>query len=135
MRSALLLVLAMALGGCPTVDLGDTPTDIGLCNPPGGIEYFQAKIWPEFVRPGNANSCTKSGGCHNEAGGNALSFDSSAMPDFAANYRQAQVFLNCGTPEASLLLVKPLSGLEPHGGGDIFQPSDAAVTTFNGWFQ
>ncbi|MEJ7603463.1 MAG: hypothetical protein WKG01_36595 [Kofleriaceae bacterium] len=127
-------VLLAALAGCPTVDLGDTPTDIGLCNPPGGIEYFQDRIWPEFVRPGTANACTKAGGC-TEAGGNALAFDSSAAPDFAANYRQAQVFLNCGTPNASLLLVKPLAGIEPHGGADIFQPSDAAVTTFNGWFE
>ena len=54
-------VLLAALAGCPTVDLGDTPTDIGLCNPPGGVEYFQERIWPEFVRPGNANSCTKAG--------------------------------------------------------------------------
>jgi hypothetical protein len=129
------LVALVGLAGCPTVDLGDTPTDIGLCNPPGGLDYFQNRIWPEYVRPGNANSCTKAGGCHNEAGGNALAFDSSATPDFAANYRQAQVFLNCGTPNASLLLTKPLAGVEPHGGSDIFLASDPAITTFNGWFE
>ncbi len=135
MRARLLAIAATGLlGGCPTVDLGDTPTDIGLCNPPGGLDYFTATIWPDFVRPTDgAKGCTRSGGCHNEAGGNALSFKTQP-PDFAFNYRQAQVFLNCGTPTASQLLTKPLAGIEPHNGGELINMSDPAYQAFLDWF-
>ncbi|MBS1118880.1 MAG: hypothetical protein H6Q90_1108 [Deltaproteobacteria bacterium] len=130
------LALALALlTGCPTVDLGDTPTDINLCNPPGGIEYFQNEVWPNYIRPADtANGCTKNGGCHNEAGGNALNFKTNPV-DFAFNFRQAQVFLNCGTAEMSPLLSKPLAGVDTHGGGDIYATTnDPAVVIFLGWF-
>lgn len=127
--------LAVALAGCPTVDLGDTPTDIGLCNPPGGVEYFEAEIWPRFIRPTAMTGCTRTGGCH-AAGGNALDFNVTMPIDFRANYRQAQVFLNCGTPRQSELLTKPLAGENAHGGADIFMAeSDDAVQAFLGWFE
>jgi len=134
-----ILASGLALGmlsGCPTVDLGDTPSDIGLCNPPGGQQYFQDKIWPEFIRHGDATKgCTKTtSGCHSEAGGNTLSFKT--MPvDFAFNYRQTQIYLNCGTPMASELLTKPLSGVDPHGGADLFNPGDPGVQVFLDWFK
>jgi hypothetical protein len=134
----LLSLLALPLlAGCPTVDLGDTPTDIGLCNPPGGIDHFTNVIWPEFVRPTDAaKGCTRAGNCHNEAGGNGLSFRTSPAPDFAFNFRQAQLFLNCGTPSASLFLTKPRSMVEPHGGGDLLAPGtdDATIQKFLDWF-
>jgi hypothetical protein len=127
--------LAVVLGaGCPTVDLGDTPTDINLCNPAGGIDYFTAEIYPKFVRPGDVNACTKAGGCHNEAGGNALNYKTNPQDD-AFNFRQTQVFLNCGTPEMSQFLTKPLTGVETHGGGNIYPSLDAAeVQIFLDWF-
>ena len=135
MGNRAVIVLVALLAGCPTVDLGDTPTDIGLCNPPGGVEYFEAEIWPNFVRPTDAaKACTKAGGCHNEAGGNALSFRTNPV-DVTFNYRQAQVFLNCGTPEASLLLTKPLDSREPHSGGNLVTDSDPAYATFLAWFE
>lgn len=121
------------LAGCPTVDLGDTPTEIGLCNPAGGVQYFQDQIWPNFVvRTDPDMSCAK-GGCH-VAGGNGLDFP---MPvDYSAAYKRTQIYLNCGTPDASLLLTKPLAGIDPHGGGDIFpNTGDAAVQIFLAWFQ
>lgn len=129
-------ILALGtLSGCPTVDLGDTPSDIGLCNPAGGLQYFQDKIWPEFVRPTDmAKGCAKTGSCHNEGGGNTLEFKTNPV-DFVFNYRQTQVYLNCGTPMASPLLTKPLGGLDPHGGADIFQPADPAVMVFLDWFK
>ena len=131
-------VLTTMLGmmaGCPTVDLGDTPTDIGLCNPAGGTDYFETQIWPNFVvRSDPTKSCTRTGGCHNETGGNALGFRT--MPvDFSFNFRQTQIYLNCGTPNASQLLTKPLAGSDPHGGMDIFTSADPAVQVFLGWFQ
>ena len=135
--STVLWILALGvLAGCPTVDLGDTPSDIGLCNPAGGLPYFKAQIWPNFVRPANTTTgCTKTGGgCHAEAGGNALSFKTMPQDD-TFNYRQTQIYLNCGTPMSSELLTKPLAGIDPHGGADIFPPGDPAVQIFLDWFK
>ncbi len=137
MGPRLLLAALPLVAGCPTVDLGDTPTDIGLCNPAGGLDYFTTVIWPEFVRPTDgAEGCTKTGSCHNEAGGNGLSFRTQPAPDFPFNFRQAQLFLNCGTPSSSLMLTKPLSGIDAHNGGDIFMPGadDATIQKFLDWF-
>jgi len=121
------------LAGCPTVDLGDTPTEIGLCNPAGGVQYFQDQIWPKYVvRNMNNTSCNTSN-CH-VAGGNGLDFP---MPvDYATAYKRTQIYLNCGTPEASQFLTKPLGGIDPHGGGDIFPDmNDPAVPIFLSWFK
>ena len=75
------------------------------------------------------------GGCHDETGGNALAFQTMPVDD-NANYRAAQVYLNCGTPDMSELLTKPLEGIDdPHGGGNIFTSmDDPAVQTFLDWF-
>lgn len=122
------------LAGCPTVDLGDTPSDIGLCNPAKGIEFFETRIWPEFIRPTDAaKGCTKAGNCHNEAGGNAMNFRN--PPDFPFNYRQTQIYLNCGQPMMSELLTRPLRGVDAHGGGDLWDPGEPGVMTFLEWFQ
>jgi hypothetical protein len=131
--AALVGVIGLALTGCPTVDLGDTPTEIGLCNPPGGLAYFQDKIWPSYVIRDNGSTSCATVGCH-VAGGNGLDFP--AQVDYAAAYRRTQIYLNCGTPDASPFLTKPLAGIEPHGGGDIFpNQNDPAVQIFLAWFQ
>jgi hypothetical protein len=122
------------LAGCPTVDLGDTPTEVGLCNPPGGVQYFQDQIWPKYVvRGASDGGCARVGSCH-VAGGNGLEFP---MPvDYPTAYRHSQVYLNCGTPAASPFLTKPLAGIDPHGGDDIFSStSDPAVQVFLDWFK
>jgi hypothetical protein len=131
---ALLVLLSLAvLAGCPTIDLGDTPTEIGLCNPAGGVQYFQDQIWPNFVIRTNPNQSCARGGCH-VAGGNGLDFP--AVVDYPAAYKRAQIYLNCGTPAASLFLTKPLAGIDPHGGDDIFaSTSDPAVQIFLDWFK
>jgi hypothetical protein len=134
-RLAFYLALGGSLTGCPTVDLGDTPPDIGLCNPAGGIDYFRDKVWPEYVVRTDPNkACTKAGACHNEAGGNALGFKTMPVDD-AFNYRQTQIYLNCGTPSASELFTKPVSGMDLHGGGDLFPPTDPAAQVFLDWFK
>src|SRR5690349_725853 len=85
----------MLLGGCPTVDLGDTPTEVGLCNPAGGLPYFQSQIWPNYVqRPVADQTCARSS-CH-VAGGNGLDFPNPI--DYPTAYRRVQVYLNCGSP-------------------------------------
>jgi hypothetical protein len=35
---------------------------------------------------------------------------------------------------ASQLLTKPMAGVDPHGGKDIFQPGDPAIQVFLDWF-
>jgi hypothetical protein len=122
------------LSGCPTVDLGDTPTEIGLCNPAGGVQYFQEQIWPNYViRTNPTKSCSVVGTCH-VGGGNGLDFP--AQIDYAVSYKRSQIYLNCGTPAASLFLTKPLAGVEPHSGGDLFPDiDDPAVKIFLAWFK
>ena len=43
-----------------------------------------------------AQGCTKTGDCHNDGGGNALSFRTNPI-DNTFNYRQTQIYLNCGS--------------------------------------
>lgn len=133
-----LALCACSLAGCPTVDLGDTPADIGMCNPTQGAQYFEQQVWPNFVVRNNiSSSCIRAGGgCHDQTGGNALSFQTAPI-DFKANYKAAQVYLNCGTPMMSELLTKPLQGIDdPHGGGNVFvDTNDPGVQVFLGWFK
>lgn len=75
------------------------------------------------------------GGCHRlEDGRSALRLQTTAPVDHPRNYDVVTRFLNCGAPEASSLLTKPLSGIDPHGGGDLFAPGSAAETAFLQWF-
>ena len=121
------------LAGCPTVDLGDTPTEVGLCNPAGGVAYFQAQIWPKVIVRTDPNTSCARAGCH-VAGGNGL--DLPDPVDYPTAYRRVQIYLNCGTPAASPFLTKPLAGIDPHGGGDLFaSDADPAVQVFLAWFQ
>jgi hypothetical protein len=126
--------IALSASGCPTVDLGDTPPDIGACNPSKGIDFFISDIEPKFFKlPDTANGCARSGSCHDQAHG--LTLDRDPGTD-AINYKITQTYLNCGQPAASLLLTKPLAGIEGHGGGDLFTSmSDPGVTTFLDWFK
>jgi len=131
----LLVVLgALALAGCPTVDLGDQPADVGTCNPAKGLDYFTTDIWPKYLTStNNTRNCVRTD-CHGNA--RSPSFDPTMPIDYTKNYRVAQGFLNCGTPTASPLLTKPLAGIDAHGGGDIFPDmSDPAVVDFLAWFQ
>ncbi|HVV84748.1 MAG TPA: hypothetical protein VHE35_16900 [Kofleriaceae bacterium] len=133
LRLGLSLVTLAPLAGCPTVDLGDTPPDPGVCRP--DRSYFDSTIWPMYLAPSDeAHSCVK-GGCHgDDRGVSALRLDTTEPIDLARNYDVATRFLNCGTPEASLLYTKPLRGLENHGGGDIFTATDAQADVFRMWF-
>ncbi len=110
-------------------------------NPAGGLEYFQTMIWPEYIKASPTGmaldpmrSCTRAGQCHNEAGGNPPNF-TTMPPNFAANYRQAQGYLNCGDPMMSDMLTKPLTGTNPHSGGDLIPANDPSIQIFLGWFE
>lgn len=133
MSRVLVAFCTLALAGCPTVDLGDTPPDIGACNPNGGLTYFTNTLWPQYLHPAGAKDCAQSAGCHLNAHGLTLS---TAQPiDYAGNMKIAAEYLNCGTPEASELLTKPLAGVDGHGGGDLFTTSDPEYQVFLAWFK
>lgn len=128
-------VALLTLSGCPTVDLGDTPPDIGQCRP--DRQYYIDVIWPNYLAPATpARSCVGMAGCHEQQSGRSALRLSVAQPvDHDRNYQVVTRFLNCSTPLSSELLTKPLAGMEPHQGGDIF-PSlmDASVVEFQNWF-
>ncbi|MEO8843888.1 MAG: hypothetical protein ABI591_27575 [Kofleriaceae bacterium] len=114
------------------MDLGDTPSDIGACNPSKGIDYFISDIEPKYLKlPDPVNSCARNTMCHAGAHGLALS---TTVGDDQINYRVAQGYLNCGSPVASQMLTFPMAGIDGHGGGDIFQMGSPEEATFLAWF-
>ena len=125
---------ALLCAGCPTVDLGDDPVEPGVCRP--DPDYFRTRVWPEFLAPPDmAKTCVGRSGCHGEADGrSALRLDNTDPIDFTRNSQVVTRFLNCGTPEASSLYTKPLTGEDPHGGGDLFGGADPAAAVFLAWF-
>jgi hypothetical protein len=134
MRAALAALLA-TLAGCPTVDLGDDPPDPGQCRPDPA--YFEQVLWSEYLTHPEL-SCASQAGCHRrDDGRSALRLDlpEDGQPvDFAGNYAVVTRFLNCGTPDSSPLYTKPVSGVGPHGGGDLFAPGSAPARVFLDWF-
>jgi hypothetical protein len=132
-RAATVLALAIGAGGCPTVDLGDDPPEPGLCQP--SRQYFDDVIWPQYLAPADAAlSCVAAAGCHNQSNGrSALRLQVDPL-DLNDDYAVVTRFLNCGSPGASPLLTKPLSGIEPHGGEDVFGPGSPEETAFLDWF-
>lgn len=106
---------------------------MGLCNPAGGMDYFVDQIVPNYLKLSDtANGCGRTAMCHNRAHGAAFDL---ANPTSNANYVLAKNYLNCGSPNLSPLLIKPLAGIEGHGGGDLIQPGSTEETVFEGWFQ
>ena len=129
MRACLLVLV----GGCQTVDLGETPTGASRCSP--SPDYFEDVIWPMYINSGDSATSCVDAGCHNSENGKSTFRVNTAEPiDFAANYKITTFFLNCGTPEASELLTEPLAGVESHGGGDLFAPGSEAEDIFLDWF-
>jgi hypothetical protein len=137
MRIVLMGVLSV-LSGCPSVDLGDTPSDIGACQPNGGAAYFAQTIWPSYLAipaPLDPTHTCLDMGCHgNGSVSGGLGFDT-AHPGSIDNYHVAQVALDCQVPKASWLLTKPLAGIDAHRGGDLFRTTDPQYATFLAWFQ
>jgi hypothetical protein len=133
-RVAWIVPLVALAAGCPTVDLGDTPSDIGTCYPNKGEPYFETVIWPSYIN--NTKRSCVTGNCHeeNSTGGGALHF-TTMPPNLVENYRRAQFELKCQFPEAGFLYAKPC-GIEPHKGTQIFTcPTDQEAQLFLAWFK
>lgn len=132
------IATVLTVAGCPTVDLGEVPPGIDLCRP-DRLEY-ETVIWPTYLASADtAKSCVATSGCHDSTNGrSALRLEVNVAADPSAhdrNYSVVTRFLNCGTPDASALLTKPIAGIDSHGGGDIFNDtSDPAVDAFLMWF-
>ncbi len=132
----LVALVALTLSGCPTVDLGENPPDPPTCRP--DFVYYQDVLYPEFIAPADENlSCVNAAGCHRIKDGRSALRLSVSPPDHAANYAIVTRFLNCGLPEASSMLTKPMAGVVAHGGGDMFDNSLGPTTPrgiFEEWF-
>ena len=130
----ILIPVALALTGCPTVDLGDTPPPAPTCRP--DPSYYEDVIWPDYLSPTDTSrSCVDEPGCHRQADGrSALRLSTTEPIDHDQNYGVVTRFLNCGTPSASQLLSKPISSVEPHGGGDQFDVGSMTENIFLEWF-
>jgi hypothetical protein len=112
--AALAVAACLCLAGCPTVDLGDTPSDIGSCLPDRA--YFESRIWPDYIERTDmpARSCIGMNGCHrNTDGRSSLRLSFQPPIDFDANYRAVTRFLNCGDPSSSDLVQHPRR-IRPH---------------------
>jgi hypothetical protein len=138
MRASILLVASLAtLTGCPTVDFGETPVGVGQCRP--DRDYFRDEIWPNYLAPTEPErSCVGQALCHAADTGRSalrLETDTSDPGVFDRNYEAVTRFLNCGSPEASPLLTKPMAGLDAHRGGDMFSGTDPEVDVFELWFE
>jgi hypothetical protein len=143
-RTAAIVVGSIALcglAGCPTVDLGEDPSNPAVCRP--DPMYFRTEMWPNYIKTADtAKSCVDAASCHREADGRSgLRFDPDpgTLPDGVTldterNYQVAIRFLNCSSRDASTLFTRPLGGQDSHGGGDIFEPTDPQVDVFRGWF-
>jgi hypothetical protein len=100
------------------------------------VAYYEDVMWPEFFSPPDeARSCVAAAACHRiEDGRSALRLETAAPIDQRRNYDVITRFLDCGAPEASSALTKPLDGVDPHGGGELFGPGSEPEGTFLGWF-
>jgi len=102
------------------------------------LDYFSDILWPEYFAPVGAPGCVGTIGCHNSQDGrSALQLEVGPMPDLAMhtrNYTVAKRFINCVTPESSRLLTKPMSKVDKHGGGDVFDTGSTEETIFLQWF-
>ena len=138
---AFLLLMAL-VPACPTVDLGDNPPEPGICRP--DRSYFISTIWPQYIAPeAPMRSCVAQAGCHRLNDGSSslrLEVDpgNPEAVDLGGAYDVVTRFLNCGVPESSPLLTKPLVGVDSHAGGDFIDPNDPndpQYSVFLEWFR
>jgi hypothetical protein len=128
--------VTIALSACPTVDLGEAPVVPGTCHPDPA--YYREVIWPEVLAPADANrSCVSASGCHGRQDGRSalrlITGTALSETEHSANYDVVTRFLNCGAPDASPLLTKPLAGIDPHGGKDLFDAQSAPAKAILDW--
>lgn len=136
LRHALMLLVLVATG-CPTVDLGESPAAPGACRP--DPVYFEETLWPEVIAPADAaKSCIAASGCHRRNDGRSalrlFADEPLSDGDLRDNYNVVTRFLSCGAPAQSSFITKPLSGIDPHGGGDLFDAGSESEMLFLEWF-
>ena len=101
--------------------------------------YFRDILYPEYLEVGGSASCIGEAQCHDatNAGRSAFQIEP-VIPGpanaFDAAYSATTRFLNCGSPDISSMLTRPLSGRDAHGGGDLFGPGSAQEQVFLDWF-
>jgi hypothetical protein len=121
------LLLLGFLAGCPTIDVGDTPVEPPQCKPDSQKFQDPGGIWDVAIDPADqTKSCISQNGCHSQATGrSALRLVAKPRAQLSAaewqtNYEVVTNFLNCSTPKESPFITKPLAGVDPHLGGDLW---------------
>jgi hypothetical protein len=129
------LLLLTLLAGCPTIDVGDTPVEPPKCRPSTDTFQKAGGIWDVAIDPADqTKSCIAQNGCHSQATGRSalrLVTKPRAMltaADWQTNYDVVTNFLNCSTPKESPFVTKPLAGVDPHLGGDLWTGMEPANT-------
>jgi len=133
MRVVAASVMMFALAGCPTVDTGTTPSDIDTCYPKGGLPYFQAEIWPDYLHQADPSMDCARSSCHGGGGTSTMHFETMPVDD-NANFQVAVSEVNCNDPLQSRLWLAP-SGQISHTGGTLYTTGGPEYDIFLGWFQ
>jgi hypothetical protein len=127
-----LLAAGGALGACSTVNLGTPPADVNTCHP--SEQIFVERVFEEFLAVDFGGRSCGMGGCH-QAGTARIPLVPPMDPkptlfpllpgsQWETAYVAATRYMNCESPTASELYVKP-SAAAGHGGGMLFSPTDA----------
>jgi hypothetical protein len=129
-----LSLVVLAVSGCPTVDLGDSPPQPGTCRPDRAM--FEDTIWPEALAPADQAMSCVTADCHAKTTGRSalrLIPDPVSDADHDQNYDVTIRFLNCGSPRSSPLITKPVAGQIAHGGGDLWTFGEAPEDLVEMW--
>ena len=136
-------LLLLALAGCPTVDVGDTPVAPPLCRP--SLQTFREPggIWDTAIAPADTSrSCVSMDGCHSQATGRSglrlivRAREAFTEAEWALNLDVVARYLNCSTPSSSAFITKPEAGTDPHLGGDLWTCDGAScepIRTVEAW--
>ena len=139
------LLVLCSLGGCPTVDTGETPVEPPPCKP--NFQQFKEPggIWDVAINPPDmTKSCVANDGCHSQATGRSalrlINKPSAEMTDsdWLLNYQVISRYLNCSEPSASQLITKPSIESDPHVGGDLWTCQGVGCqpeTTIETWIE
>jgi|KBSMisStandDraft_5_1062788.scaffolds.fasta_scaffold1114519_2 hypothetical protein len=154
------LLLAVA---CQTVDLGQPPSDINACRPSETYYVYgpsadagvgdagtNGGIWTdvltkEFNVSGTTRHCNDQA-CHGSGSTNSLRLSlpgclptdpNCTIPipltmEWADNYRATSEQMNCANVMSSKLIALP-GGIQPHGGGKLFEPDGPEASIIIGW--
>jgi hypothetical protein len=140
-RSVVLLgAVAVAIGGCSTVDVGAPPADINACRP--SQSYFVNEVWPNYLTKDYGGKTCADANCHGAGASSALKIPTpTSIPslpllsgsDWFADYLSASQEMSCTDVTGSPLYEKPAGLLSSHSGGTLFAPGGPEFDLLQAW--